>query len=179
MVNWEHNGTEIKEETRKKYPELGENLGWKISNEQYYFRESLTWTFISSNCFGIRYSKPGALFDVGGSSIFAEKDIILYLLGYLTSKVAFGFLRLQNPTLNFQVVNIASLPIKIVSEVKSTIEKYVNNSIKISEIDWDSFETSWDFVKHPFIESLELRVQSEAGKNLTLNPKFSTLIKLA
>lgn len=48
VVNWEDDGKEIKDNTRRVYPQLTDNLGWKISNEKYYFHEGITWTVISS-----------------------------------------------------------------------------------------------------------------------------------
>ena len=64
------------------------------------------------------------------------------------------FLSIQNPTLNFQVGNIANIPIKEVKDenLKHNIDRLVNQCIEISKKDWDSFETSWDFEKHPIIE---------------------------
>ena len=41
VVNWENNGKEIKDNTRKVYPQLGDNLNWKITNEKYYFAKAL------------------------------------------------------------------------------------------------------------------------------------------
>ena len=61
-------------------------------------------------------------------------------------------MRVLNPTLNFQVGNVASLPIVMTDETtKKVIDNKVKNSINISRTDWDSFENSWDFKKHPFL----------------------------
>ncbi|MBZ9684973.1 BREX-1 system adenine-specific DNA-methyltransferase PglX [Clostridium estertheticum] len=153
VVNWENDGEEIKKETRLKYPQLGENLGWKISNEKFYFKKSITWSFISSSKFGVRYSPNGFIFDVAGSSVFPKEEDIFYLMAFLCSKLAFEFLKMQNPTLNFQVVNIASLPLILPKSkiVKEKIDYLAKSSIDISKNDWDSLETSWDFKKHTIL----------------------------
>ena len=54
VVNWENDGSEIKENTRRVYPQLGDNLSWKISNEQFYFKKGLTWSGVGARVFGVR-----------------------------------------------------------------------------------------------------------------------------
>lgn len=141
VVNWENGGKELKEFERS-----------VIRNPTYYFKEGITWSFVSSSHFGVRYSPKGFLFDVGGSSLFPEEDLNIYL-SYLTSKVAPYFISFINPTLNFQVGNIADLPLpKLGTDKKLLINEIANESIQIAKLDWDSFETSWNFKKHPLIE---------------------------
>jgi type II restriction/modification system DNA methylase subunit YeeA len=153
LVNWENNGEEIKENTRLNYPELGDNLGWKISNESFYFLPSITWSFVSSSYFGVRRSDAGFLFDVGGSCAFPIDGYLNTVTGYLCSSLAFQFMRVMNPTLNFQVGNVASLPfLKSSIDVnKNHIDKLVEEAVNIAREDWDSYETSWDFQTIPFL----------------------------
>jgi type II restriction/modification system DNA methylase subunit YeeA len=150
VVNWGNNGEEIKEETRRKYPYLGDDLGWKISNEQFYFKESITWSFISASKFGVRYSPSGFIFDVAGSSLFTNENFE-YMLAFLSTKIAFDFLKILNPTLNYQIKDIKSLPYIFSEKYKFAIAELVNFNISISQNDWDSFETSWDFKTHPLV----------------------------
>ena len=112
VVNWLNDGYEIKENTRFVYPQLGDNLGWKISNESFYFQPSITWSFISSSFFGVRYTPKGFIFDVAGSSIFPSDTDRLWLTAFLCSHLAFEFMKVMNPTLSFQVGNVADLPVK-------------------------------------------------------------------
>lgn len=150
LVNWENNGEEIKDNTRKTYPQLGDNLGWKISNESYYFKQGATWSFISSSNFGVRYLPKGFIFDVQGSSLFLDEEDLLYkYIGFLNSKISFELLTYINPTLSFQVGNVSSLPVIEIKESK--IDVLSKESILIAKTDWDSFEISWDFVIHPFL----------------------------
>lgn len=128
------------------------NNDYRLRDSNYYFKESITWTFISSSKFGVRYSTKGFLFDLSGSSVFAKKDDILFILGFLCSELTFQLLRIQNPTLNFQVENIKSLPIILPKDKdKSIINKLVSENINISKRDWDSYENSWDFKEHPLL----------------------------
>ncbi len=121
-----------------------ENGGWN-----YYFKQGITWSFISSAKFGVRLSPYGFTFDVAGSTLFANEDTETYLLGFLSSVVCFNMLRVLNPTLNYQAGNIKALPI-IVCE-KEGVDTLVTANISISRADWNSFETSWDFKRHPLI----------------------------
>lgn len=149
LVNWENDGYEIK----NNFDSNGK-LRSRPQNREYYFKEGITWTFVSSSNFGARYTDKGFLFDVGGSSLFPDKKNIYYILGLLSTKITFEFLRIQNPTLNFQVGNIANIPTIITDNVDlfNTINNKVKENINISKKDWDSFETSWDFKTHPLIE---------------------------
>ena len=77
----------------------------------FYFRHGLTWTFISSSRFGVRSLPYGFLFDVAGSTLFVDDDKLDYVLGFLSSSVCNGILKLLNPTLNYQAGNVKSLPV--------------------------------------------------------------------
>ncbi|KXS37151.1 MAG: type I restriction-modification system methyltransferase subunit [Candidatus Frackibacter sp. T328-2] len=150
LVNWEDDGAEIKEYASSLY----KNYTRTIKNIPFFFRESITWSFISSSKFGVRYSPKGFIFDVAGSSVFPPKDKTYYLTAFMCSKLAFEFLKIQNPTLNFQVGNISNLPIIIPEDsgIKEEIEELTKENIEISKTDWDFFETSWDFKQHPLLE---------------------------
>ena len=155
LVNWENDGNEIREYNNYLNSTRSSNIG--IANTQFYFNESITWSFVSSTNFGIRYSYPGFIFDTGGSSVFVNHEKIKYLTGLLCSKLAFMCLKLTNPTLNFQPGNVGLIPTIITDDddKKNTINCLVNENIKISKDDWDSFETSWDFETHPLIRFCE------------------------
>lgn len=111
------------------------------------FFEGASWSFVSSGRFSIRYSPKGSMFDGGGPSIFSDK--LIYILGFLNSNIANSFLKITNPTMNYQVGNISGLPLII--ENKFNIECKVNDSISISKQDWDAHETSWDFQQNELI----------------------------
>lgn len=116
----------------------------------FYCKEGLTWSFISSSKFGIRYLPTGCFFDVAGSTLFSKTDN-KYTLGFLASKVCFTILQLLNPTLNYQAGNIKSLP--LIYKNVSVVDALVDDCIRMSKSDWDSFETSWDFQKHSLIRN--------------------------
>jgi type II restriction/modification system DNA methylase subunit YeeA len=148
IINWENNGEEIKNYAAKLYKSYTRT----IKNINYYFKEGITWSLISLN-FGGRYTPSGFIFDIGGPTLYPDKKDMLTILSFLCSKVAFTFLSILNPTLNFQVGNIKSLPIVKVGANKRRIEELAINCINIEVEDWDASEVSWNFKTHPFIYS--------------------------
>lgn len=128
----------------------------------YYFREGITWSFISSSKFGVRHRPSGSLFDVAGSTLFVlNTSNHLYLLGFLSSVVCDYILGLLNPTLNYQAGNIKNLP--IIFNCQSQVDTLVTSNIALSQTDWDSFETSWDFERHPLARGGFSRVSEAFG----------------
>ena len=132
IVNWQYGGKEIIE-----------NGMTSFRGKDFYFKEGLTWSFINSSNFGVRYKPHGFLFDIQGSSSFPDSDKIYYVAGLLNSKVVYKVLSILNPTLSFQGGNINSIP--FVYKPSSTIDKNVHQNIEINRKDWDAHETSWDF----------------------------------
>ena len=123
--------------------------GHRHDGKDRYFQEGITWSFISSSNFGVRYTPPGFAFDVAGSSMFFDRDIIKYVTGLLCSCLGTFFMSIQNPTLNFQVGNLKNVPVLI--KEQSAVEKRVDSCINTSKQDWDAYETSWDFKRNPLV----------------------------
>jgi type II restriction/modification system DNA methylase subunit YeeA len=140
VVNWENDGKEIEDFKPRAV----------IRNPNYYFQECITWSFISSSAFGVRFSPKGFVFDVGGSSLFTEKKNLIFLTTLLCSKITFDFMKVMNPTLNFQVGNVASIP--IVENKNLLVDNIGSQIIDLSREDWDSYETSWDFKNFPLLQ---------------------------
>jgi len=148
VVNWERDGEEI-----KNFVDENGKLKSRPQNINYYFREGITWTKVSSSKFGVRYTPEGFIFADAGSSLFPDKDDIYYILAFLASKLSFEYLNVLNPTININVGNISDLPIIFPSDpvVRSRIENLVKENIELSKEDWDDFEILWNFKSHPFI----------------------------
>lgn len=140
LVNYQNNGRELQNFS-----------GSIIRNPNYYFGESLTWTDLSTGSISVRYNKKGFIHDVAGPCIFELKTNNNYLLGLLNSKTADDILALTSSTLHFNVGDIALFPVYLNEERKNDVETIVSNNVRISKNDWDSFENSWDFKRHPLI----------------------------
>jgi len=140
VVNWEDDGREL----------FGNRPQSVIRNADFYFRPAITWSFVSTSAFGVRQCGPGFLFDVGGSSAFPPPRLRNCITGFLCSKVALGFMQMLNPTFNFQVGNVATLPLlrSVVDNAEET-SGWVEKAIQITKDDWDSQETSPGFTDLP------------------------------
>ena len=145
LVNWENDGKSI-----RNYADETGYIRSRVQNENYYLKKGVTWTFISSSNFGVRLMPGGYLFDVAGSSAFPEQTSPEKLTTFLGSCVTPAMLKLMNPTLNFQVGDIASLPIG--PQVLAAIPVHIPASlIVLSKTDWNAYETSWDFTTLPLL----------------------------
>ncbi|CUB36087.1 BREX-1 system adenine-specific DNA-methyltransferase PglX [Bacillus cereus] len=151
VVNWEENGYEIKENTKLNYPQLGDNLGWKISNEHHYFEKGITWSGVTTNKFGVRCYPKGMIFDSGANGLFSDEKLYFYFAGYLNSNLVDYLLKILNPTINTGCGTVANIPISVDYRKLEEINILVKENIEISTVDWNSFEVSWDFKNHPFI----------------------------
>lgn len=151
VVDWSNDGSGIKNNKEEKTGRIRSHN----YNAEYSFREGLTWSAISSDDLAVRYCQRGFLFDSKGAKAFVHNGYSKYwILGFLNSKVSMQFLQFIAPTLDFKVGDIASLPYIYDESKLSDIERLVKDNISISQQDWDSFETSWDFKKHPFIREV-------------------------
>lgn len=122
----------------------------RIIPEYLWYKKGITWGLITSNMPSFRVLPEIATFDVGGSTVFfREYTYYNYFLGLLNSKVFLNIVKIFNPTLNFQVKDIRSMP--IIVENFNVVDKMVSSILKKSQKDWDSFETSWDFQTHPLL----------------------------
>ncbi len=145
VLNWEDNGRDVIK-YGKAFPRA----------RQFYFRKSITWTFISSSKFGVRSSDPGFVFDMSGCSAFPENQLLINrVTAFLCTNIVFEYLRVMNPTLNFQVGNVSALPWlnDRIATFGDEIDTIANKAIRTSRSDWDSYETSWDFTCFPLLNS--------------------------
>ncbi|RZK21907.1 MAG: BREX-1 system adenine-specific DNA-methyltransferase PglX, partial [Flavobacterium sp.] len=149
VVNWENDGFEIREYTSR----LPQGSDVRLKSKEYYFKESVTWSSISTNSFAVRYSPKGFIFDVGGSSLFPGEKYISFYVSLLCSNLANFFLGTLNPTLNFQIKDVKALPI-IIDDNKA-INSHSLENIRISKLDWDSRETSWEFSRSPLLNGCD------------------------
>lgn len=140
VINLENGGKEIRENTENNY---------RLRDPQYYFKECLSWSEISSKALSVRYIPKGILFGNSGPCCFISDEKINYYIAFINSKIAYALLKVLSPTLTFGPEQIKRLPIMI--EKESLVERISLENIEHSKEDWDSFETSWNFKKHPLI----------------------------
>ena len=140
LANWQDDGKE-----------MTEFKGSVIRNPQYYFKQGITWSSLTSGKLSMRYSPKGFLFESKGSVCFMKnEDNLWYILGLMNTEIASNMLLVLSPTLDYHEGPISRVPI-IISHPKEQIEKNVKQNVKICKNDWDSYETSWDFKKNPLV----------------------------
>lgn len=162
VVNWELDGREIRNCK-------GCRLN-AMANDNLFFKEGITWSHTTSSVYGARYLPSGHLFNVEAPTLFISDNIIYYTLGFLNSCIAQKYLSAINSTMHYLVGNISGLP--LVYKPDELIDTIVQQNIDISKSDWDAFETSWDFTKHPLVVTsgqLLVNRDSSANTQLTTN----------
>ena len=148
VVNWENNGKEIKEYASKLY----KNYSRTIKNISYYFRESITWSYISSGKFSIRYREIGSIFGNAGPSAFSyKKNHLKYILGIMGTNISNYIFNILNPTVSLPEGTFSQFPIIENEQIKPKVISIVDDCIKISKYDWNTFETAWDFKVSPLV----------------------------
>ena len=149
VVNYQNDGMEIKAAVMRKYPYL-KTPGFVVKNTDSYFEKGITWNDVSTGSFCCRYVPQGFIFDAAGPMFFSDKDYLL--MGYFNSKVFQVFANIICQGLHYSTGHIPEFPYVEVKETcQLSIEDIVEENLRISTLDWDSFETSWDFKKHPLV----------------------------
>ncbi len=141
VINWYDNGFDI-----KAYGHLVPR------SMKYQFKASISWSKITSSVSSFRIKSAGTMFDVAGLSLFLrDEEISNYILALCNSCYAQKCLEFLSPTLNYETGHISSIPVNIDYEQKNDVDALTEDNITLAQKDWDSFETSWDFKKHPLV----------------------------
>lgn len=148
IVWWYNDGYEI----RNLYNPNGK-LKSRPQNMQYYFKKGITWSALTSKKLSLRLTNKGNIITGAGYGLFNDNMSLLPIMGILNSKVIEKLVKSLSQTLNFEVGVLEQIPIVIPND--EDVEKTVIENIEISKQDWDSFETSWDFKKHPLLEFID------------------------
>lgn len=165
LANWEADGKE-----------MTEFKGSVIRNPQYYFRQGITWSSLTSGKLSMRYSPKGSLFESKGSVCFMKnEDNLWYILGLMNTEIVSNMLSVLSPTLDYHEGPISRVPI-IISDKKEQIEIIVKQNVEICKNDWDSFETSWNFNTHPFLENMSAcgYADEDITQKFTVKSSFSS-----
>ena len=115
------------------------------------FKPTVTWSRISSGKLAMRYYPSGSLNDMTGPGYFADEQTLELLQALCNSIIIEVVAELLSPTLDFQPGQISSYPVIEVGEQRQQVAVSVNDCRTLSKLDWDSFETSWDFKRHPLL----------------------------
>ena len=173
ILNYKKDGEELKHWLINN-PNDPSTTSWAryIRSPEFYFRESVTWSKISSGNFGARYSYQGFVFSDASNGIFPNKKQLIFFACLLNSIIVSKFLEFLSPTLNFKSGDIAKIP---VIHTAFDIENLGLMLINISQRDWDSYETSWKFTPPPQFSCQIYRSIEDAYNNLRNHWREMTL----
>ena len=148
VVNWENDGQEI-----RNFVDDKGKLRSRPQNTEYYFKEAITWSDVTSGNFSIRYREIGSLFDSTGPSIFSvSRNDRIYLLGLLNTPVGNYVFKILNPTIHMHVGYASLFPTLINLSIRDRVINISKKCIDIAKEDWLCSETGWtNFKKHPLI----------------------------
>ena len=143
FVNWENNG-----EVLKKFKKS------TVSNERLFFTDAITWSYISAGKISMRCCvENDILYNNKGPACYCQAKDKYFLLGLCNSVVFNYILGFWAPTMDYKPGNISPFPL-LECENDTTISTISKNNIELAREDWNSFETSWDYERHPLIQNV-------------------------
>ena len=148
VVNYQSNGKELAEYYK-------ENKAVRFTGKEYYFHKGITWTALSSSRNSFRWSDCHIFDSNKGPMLFCnDEKKLFYILAYLNSTINAFFIKVLNPTLSLQNADMNNLPFYYDCYYHDRIESISERNVALTQIDWDSFETSWDFQHHPLLRKV-------------------------
>ncbi len=138
VIDWENDGYRVKHHPKS-----------TIRNPQFDYCSGITWSDVGTTGGSFRYMPSGSIRDNRGPAIFGTGSKFEYILALLSTKIMKAVIDIVNPTIMLQVGNTKNVP--VIYDENTEIVSIVNTNITLSRADWDAFETSWDFTKHPLL----------------------------
>lgn len=135
--------------------------------QNFYFREALSWSRVTSGEFAIRYYPAGQTFDSTSPSLFSDNLSLKCCAAFLNSLVVANLLRAMSPTLDFRLTSLGRLPFLELGDKEEIATRLGDSCIALSKSDWDAYETSWDFTAPPLL--------SADHRSETLEDSYATL----
>ena len=146
IINYGVDGNEIKQFRKRS------GQSESLPGEALYFKTHISWSLVTSGNLTYRYYPAGMIFDISAPAMFnSSESVMLSTLAVLNSKIGGYYLPLFNPTMNNTNSDIKRIPYLLSANEEYDVAKIVEKNIETSKNDWDSFETSWDFKKHPLV----------------------------
>lgn len=140
VADWQDDGKRL-----KGFP------GSTLRNSQYYLLPAFSWSDVSSAFIATRYKPAGFVFEHCSDSLFGDLEQIKLFGAFLNSSTAADFLKLLSPSMKFEVGQIRQLPVCFEVSERTDVLSLVDQLIQRSQSDYDSFETSWNFKRHPLL----------------------------
>ncbi|QRG95384.1 BREX-1 system adenine-specific DNA-methyltransferase PglX [Lactiplantibacillus plantarum] len=160
VVNWQNNGYEI-----RNFKTPSGKVRSRPQNTEYYFREAVTWSKITSGKFNVRYRIQGSIPETAGNEAFSSDHVALIkIVGLLNTKIVDSIMACLNPTINSQAGDFGNIPILL--NDSNRVLNLAKKNIKIAQSDWDTIEQSWNFKVYPLLLHIADDKQTEVGGRL-------------
>lgn len=169
VIDWRDDGANIKANsqlTGHHYQQYADSLK---------FKPLVTWSRVTTGTPAFRLKPAGYLSDMAGFSLYSDEDNLKIIAAYCNSVVAKHYLDFLAPTLNIMVGSVLSMPFDVPKSESVGIRNCVDNLLMHSKVDWDSFETSWDFTKHPLIRPVSTVADAFAQWKAECDDRFVQL----
>ncbi len=122
----------------------------RTENRNLFFRQGITWSDISTSLYSARFLPEGFLFDAAGPMIIPDDSSkTSEILAYMNTPVFQELIDISCQGIHYGNGSVISRPFSLMCS--SRVDDLVNQNIELSKADWDSFETSWDFCRHPLV----------------------------
>ena len=128
LLNWENDGYEIKHFVDEKG-----KLRSCPRNEQYYFREGITYSAAGSKGATFRYLPTNYVIDAGGPGIYMNKyHNVHYALAFFNSYLTYYICDCLNPTVNINQGDLWRIPFVVPEEnVEKLVEQLSRQNVSI------------------------------------------------
>ncbi|MEV0063801.1 BREX-1 system adenine-specific DNA-methyltransferase PglX [Nocardia sp. NPDC050718] len=150
LVNWEGDGKAV----RSFGMENGGRVRSAVRNADYYFRNSVSWSNVSSGAPAFRQYPKGFIASAStGDGVFPGNSRELdRIVGVLNSSSVQAMLAATAPTVTFNVGTISLVPMPISDLHLEGISAVVVDLVATARRDWDDFETSWGFTAPSWLD---------------------------
>ena len=149
VVFYLNDGKELIDLVRKKYPRISDPE-FIIKNRNCYFKQGVEWSDLTTGSFGARMVRGGFIFDACSPTLFIVGGCTYeFILGFMNTNVFQKYMNILSPTMHYNICNVVQVP--LIKNNTETVHDLVAENTNISKDDWDAFETSWDFKRHPLV----------------------------
>ena len=130
------------------------NASVRRGDADYYFKKAIGWSQVGNAQKTFRSVENSVCGTATPTIYLKDTKLYNYVLAFLNTKIAYEYLVAYNPTINLLTTDICNLPLIIREELICKLDAMVNECIEFEKVDWDSFETSWDFQRHPLLRKV-------------------------
>ncbi|WP_299489435.1 hypothetical protein [uncultured Gordonia sp.] len=146
VVNWEDDGADI----RVFGAECGGRPRSRAQNTDTYFSPSVSWSDISSGEAAFRRYPHGFIHDSTGHSGFGDGILLDRIAMLLNSSYVMKVMQVVAPTMHFHIGYVGLVPVAH-GVVEGLPTGPIADLVETARADWDTAETSWDFVMNPLV----------------------------